>query len=616
VYQTQATYDLAGNLASLTYPDGREITQGLDNAGHLQSVTYDNLNGTHVGYEYLTSAGYWPNGALETLFFGNGMVSGYHFNNRLQNDEVGHILLSPSVSNYSVKLYCFGVATAPLTSSFPTCDQLNSGNSNNGNVRQIKDVENPSNLQTFSYDNLNRITSASFAGGSEQYNIDSFGNMSVTGDGLSFTPSFDPASNRINNLPCASTGSTYDAAGNQLCDTDSNGAFRRYTYDGEGHISQIAVFESASPFETYNYDADGNRLRKTNADGTYTEYLNFNGQIIAEHNSDGSWNDYIFANGRRIAQSVSTGNPLDASATTTFYHTGRLGSIDVVTNGSGALLSTSQFLPFGLEQPSGTSTNHYKFTGKERDTESGLDYFGARYYGSSMGRFMSPDPSRLSINPKNPQTWNRYSYVYNNPLGLKDDNGKWPTAIHNQIIDNAFPNLSPAQRQILKNVSADQDNVFYGGQANSSAYQHAMSSPDQTVDQAQAQYTDFVSGEESAAQNAQMQFWMADPDNKLDNLSQASLEDFGKALHAVLDSTSPAHAGFQKWNWMNPFAVYRHVQAEKTITPQQMQNAVNAARNAYNATYGYLIGNMDNSTVTTSQGSATPCGGDTGHPCQ
>jgi hypothetical protein len=76
-----------------------------------------------------------------------------------------------------------------------------------------------------------------------------------------------------------------------------------------------------------------------------------------------------------------------------------------------------------------------------------------------MGRFMSPDPSRLSINPKNPQTWNRYAYVYNNPLGLKDDNGKWPTAIHDQIIDNAFPNLSPSQRQILKNVSADQDSI-------------------------------------------------------------------------------------------------------------------------------------------------------------
>jgi RHS repeat-associated protein len=258
----------------------------------------------------------------------------------------------------------------------------------------------------------------------------------------------------------------------------------------------------------------------------------------------------------------------------------------------------------------------YKFTGKERDIESGLDYFGARYYGSNMGRFQSPDPSRLSIMPNNPQTWNRYTYGNNNPLRFKDDNGKWPTEIHNQIIDKAFPNLSASQRQILKNVSASQDSILGGGQSNSGAFEHAMRAPGQSVAEAEGKYDNFVSASETAAQNAQMRFWMADPDNKLDNLSEASLEEFGEALHAIEDSLSPAHAGFQEWNWMNPFAVYRHIQTEKTISPQQMQNAVNAARNAYNATYGYLIGNMDNTSVTTSQGEATPCGGSTGRPCK
>jgi RHS repeat-associated protein len=66
----------------------------------------------------------------------------------------------------------------------------------------------------------------------------------------------------------------------------------------------------------------------------------------------------------------------------------------------------------------------YKFTGKERDAESGLDYFGARYYGSSMGRFMSPDPTGLYYaNPANPQSLNLYSYVLNNPLINIDPTG-------------------------------------------------------------------------------------------------------------------------------------------------------------------------------------------------
>jgi RHS repeat-associated protein len=63
-----------------------------------------------------------------------------------------------------------------------------------------------------------------------------------------------------------------------------------------------------------------------------------------------------------------------------------------------------------------TPTEHL-FTGKERDSESGNDYFGARYYASSMGRFMSPDPGWfMEADPTNPQTWNLYSYALNNPL--------------------------------------------------------------------------------------------------------------------------------------------------------------------------------------------------------
>lgn len=65
---------------------------------------------------------------------------------------------------------------------------------------------------------------------------------------------------------------------------------------------------------------------------------------------------------------------------------------------------------------------HYKFTGKERDTESGNDYFGARYYASTMGRFMSPDDGE-DQHPSNPQSWNLYSYGRNNPLIGTDDDG-------------------------------------------------------------------------------------------------------------------------------------------------------------------------------------------------
>jgi len=68
----------------------------------------------------------------------------------------------------------------------------------------------------------------------------------------------------------------------------------------------------------------------------------------------------------------------------------------------------------------------YGFTGKERDTESGNDYFGARYYASSMGRWLSPDDGS-DFDPGSPQSWNLYSYVRNNPLNSVDEDGRQVT---------------------------------------------------------------------------------------------------------------------------------------------------------------------------------------------
>jgi RHS repeat-associated protein len=143
------------------------------------------------------------------------------------------------------------------------------------------------------------------------------------------------------------------------------------------------------------------------------------------------------------------------------------------------------------------ATGNRLFTGKERDAESGLDFFGARYMSSSQGRFTSADPSRLGAFIDNPQSWNMYSYTYNNPLKFVDKNGEWPTGIHNQIIDAAFPNLTSAHRQILKDVSAQQDSILSGGQSGALSYQHAMSAPGQSTADAEADYQDFVSTNEA-----------------------------------------------------------------------------------------------------------------------
>jgi RHS repeat-associated protein len=104
-----------------------------------------------------------------------------------------------------------------------------------------------------------------------------------------------------------------------------------------------------------------------------------------------------------------------------------LGSKRVTTDPARTMTETCLSLPFGdaLNCSGGIDPSEHHFTGKERDAETGFasgnDYFGTRYYGSSMGRFMSPDPTGGHL--EDPQTLNRYSYVGNNPVSRTDPTG-------------------------------------------------------------------------------------------------------------------------------------------------------------------------------------------------
>ncbi len=110
--------------------------------------------------------------------------------------------------------------------------------------------------------------------------------------------------------------------------------------------------------------------------------------------------------------------------TTTYYHGDHIGSSRLLTGGYGYPVWQGTFLPYGEEYNPQLTTNHYKFTGKERDAETGLDYFGARYYSNGLGRFTSADHPFADQHAGNPQTWNLYTYGRNNPLGGIDPTGR------------------------------------------------------------------------------------------------------------------------------------------------------------------------------------------------
>ena len=117
-----------------------------------------------------------------------------------------------------------------------------------------------------------------------------------------------------------------------------------------------------------------------------------------------------------------------------FYHTDPAGTPLSVTNSSGAVVWKADYKPFGEEQSvTASSSNDRRFIGKEKDEETGLSYFGARYLGGHTGRFTSPDevravdPIASKTNEKlllNPQRHNTYAYALNNPYRYVDPDGR------------------------------------------------------------------------------------------------------------------------------------------------------------------------------------------------
>jgi RHS repeat-associated protein len=116
-----------------------------------------------------------------------------------------------------------------------------------------------------------------------------------------------------------------------------------------------------------------------------------------------------------------------------YYHVDAIASVRAVTDAAGNLVERHDFRPYGEECTSGpcsgnpgvVSGSPLRFTGKERDAETGLDYFGARYHQPQTGRFTSTDPVMTAANNlADPQRWNRYAYARSNPLRYADPDGR------------------------------------------------------------------------------------------------------------------------------------------------------------------------------------------------
>jgi RHS repeat-associated protein len=124
---------------------------------------------------------------------------------------------------------------------------------------------------------------------------------------------------------------------------------------------------------------------------------------------------------------VSDAQFAHAERKTTFFHTDALGSIVAASDESGALLWRKAYAPFGEQIHTIVEREKLSYTGKEHDKDTGLTYFGARYYDPQLGRFLSVDP--VGFNASKPMSFNRYAYANNNPYAYVDPDGRDPERI-------------------------------------------------------------------------------------------------------------------------------------------------------------------------------------------
>jgi RHS repeat-associated protein len=201
---------------------------------------------------------------------------------------------------------------------------------------------------------------------------------------------------------------TYDAMGNQTQLSVSAGTVA--SYDGENRLSKIMT--GSTETAVYTYDAEGRRVAKKVGATTTYYFFDAAGQLMAEY-----------------------GGPAQTAATH-YFTTDYLGSTRMILNATGGCVERLDYAPFGgqisrggYDCYGGASSEKPLFTGQMRDgestagTDTGQDYFNARYFWANTARFTSPDAPFADQRPEDGQSWNMYAYVRNNPLRYVDPSG-------------------------------------------------------------------------------------------------------------------------------------------------------------------------------------------------
>jgi YD repeat-containing protein len=365
-------YNLVNALTSEQLPSGRALTTSYDTTGRLRALS-GTLSGTTTNYLNVTQ--YWAHGLVKQMLYGNNVWRDFGYvNSRLQVtgywDTIGE---NP---------YQF------VRLEFPIWGTTN----NNGTLQSTQIYAGPpatwpslpNVAQSFSYDSLNRLASASEGSNwAQAYNYDQYGNMWMPSNTLT-PPALGPVaptSNVYNASNNRNVYSSYDAAGNLT----AFGAIG-LTYDAENR-------QTAAGTNSYSYDGAGQRVSKTTGAGQTTFVYDAFGQLAAEYAGGTVWKkDYVRAGGQIAAIENASGAP----CTTCYLSYDFLGSVRMVTDQSANVIARHDYAPFGQEIQAGVGPRtslwgasdnvNQKFTAQERDAGDEFRFLSGAVFVERIGK--------------------------------------------------------------------------------------------------------------------------------------------------------------------------------------------------------------------------------------